>query len=90
MLFHLYNPVPEDLRQASLGMKIALFREGLAIDNIDAVGQSIVDSNQQVVRYSAAFATDQLKPGKYRIRALLPNPESRAYPRLEQAFTIVD
>ena len=89
VLFNLYHPTIQDREWANNGMKIGIFREGQPVAGIRAQGQAYMDTDEEVIRFSAMVDTSSLGPGDYSFLALLPNYEKRKVPHLEEAFSVV-
>ncbi len=90
VLFNLYHPTAEDREWANKGMQIGIFRESQPVTGIRAQGQAYMDSEEEVIRFSAMFDTSSLGPGEYSFMALLPNYEKRKVPHLEEVFSVLE
>ena len=90
VLFNLYHPTVEDREWANKGMQIGIFRESLPVTDIRAHGQAYMDSEEEVIRFSAMFDTSSLGPGEYSFLALLPNYQQRKVPHLEEFFSVTE
>lgn len=90
LLYSLYNATDADVASVQEGMRLALFRAGRAVGDLQASGVPVVDEASRRIDFAGVIQTADLEPGTYTVVALLPNHQNRSPAQVEARFLLID